>query len=345
MKIIALWLIILSFIATSGSAYAQSDPNGWSDLVTAIKSTDVDKSSSLNNREFTLHKAGIPYGENLLVTPVEAFNVERSGDKYTVRIIDATKLLENVGPLLRRFKRIGWRSTNESTNDFDLSLTGVSRCTSQFVFKQVGGSELNLSEAAKAYKAEFLFSNPAAILQHQVDGPSLSVDRKANDNQPVFLTLQLSLNGAVVGRSDRIAVPICAAPEKGPTGADWQRRTPGQCMVVLWQKDKSKCDVCGSVSIDFEERYVNSCSRPVTCTMRWELRYATSKADYDAGASAVKRYEVRTITFQPNSPRMEKVTLTEPTSHTFGYWWTTPITPAGAYSGFQNNYYQCEWAD
>ncbi|MDP9424022.1 MAG: hypothetical protein M3Q19_14535 [Pseudomonadota bacterium] len=345
MKPFAFWLLILSFVGLSTSVYAQSDPGGWSSLVNAIGSTDVDKASTLNSREFTLVKPGIPAGDTLQVTPVEAFQVQRSGDTYKVRITDASKLLESVGPLLRRFRRIGWRSTAEATSDFDLSLAGVSRCTSKFTFRQVGGAELDLSQAVAAYKTEFLFSNPAAISQHQVEGRGLTVDRAPGDNRPVTLALQLSLSGEVVGRTDPIPVPFCAARSEGPTSADWQPRTPGQCMVVLRQRDKTECDTCGAVTVNFDEEYVNSCSRPVRCTMRWELRYATSKADYDAGASDVKRYEIRTITFRPNQPRNEKVKLAEPSSHSHGYWWTTPITPAGAYPGFQNNYYACEWAD
>ena len=336
-------MAVAASLATSG--LAQSDPGGWNSLVQTISTTEIRNASALNGREFVLSKPGIPASETLVLMPAEAFQVTRSGDTYRVRIVDVSKLVENVGPLLTRFRRVGWKSTSTSDTEFDLSLEGNGQCTSMLSFRQVGGDEINLTTAAQSYKLDFFFSDQARVKQQSVEGSVLRVNRVSGDLKALDVTLQMSLDGKVVGRSTPVAVPACAPVSNNPQAPILEARTPGQCMVTLIQKHTSRCDACQSVTVDFVDEYVNSCSRPVQCTMRWELRYATSAADYQAGASQVKKWHVDTTKFLPNNRVTRRVTLAESAPHRYGYWWTAPVTPSGTYEGFTSNYYACQWAD
>jgi len=318
--------------------------DGWSAVVSAIQNTPANQIDQLNGRTFSLRLEGAS-GRELEVRPPEAFSVEGSGTNWVLRITNAAALLEDAGGGLLVKRSISWRAEIAGDDDFGLELEGVGNCQFSVNFRQVGASELDLSQLRSDFNVSWTFNSPALVENAEIRSAGLLVQRKRGTTGTLEVVLRArNASGTVDAKSAPVTIPLCGeyVPDSGSTTSIVQLRSPSQCMIPLGTR-MDAFTAGGQRGQRFRANYANTCDRPIRCEMTWRMLYYQNDSDYEAlrnGELVATHNEeetwtagqVREFDFEISAPNRTKPAF-----------WTGHFVPDRALPTYQNSDYVCVW--
>lgn len=336
-------LICLGLLSLHGAAWGQT-LTGWPAIVDEIGQTDADRIETLNGRSYVVTLNGAQ-GSDLVVSPVEAFTVERTGASWRVTISNAAALVVNDGNLAVK-RDVAWKAIIGGVRNFPLALRGIGNCQFTVDFSQVGSGPLDLERLSATYNISWTFSNPSIVESAEIKGSGLAVQRRRGSSGVLTVVLRARNSaGTIDARSSPVAIPLCGeyVPDSGSTTSIVQFRNPAQCMVPLGTRTDmlSRTGIAGQ---RFRARYANTCDRPIRCEMVWRMTYYANDADYEAlrngelvathresevwGANQERQFDFEISAAFRNRP----------------VFYTGHFVPDQSVQGYQNSDYQCRWA-
>lgn len=265
--------VLLMATLLLGTSHAQTAPNpqGWSQLVEAVRVTQPKDLQTLNGKRFELRAEAAAPGDSLSVYPVEAFRVERVDAKtFRVTIIDAAKLFDVEQDLLLPLP-IGWQLVIGNIDPSDAALEGTPYCDYLVRFRQKGGHPLDLSKYDDSYLVKWEFNNANLVDEsiRQADGIHIKRAAAGTGDLKVKLSISRQAPKKFEVASDWVAVPTCSTPINTRVATE---ESADSCIKVQVRSIDYCKGQCGALSVTAKAYAQNVCSRRVKCTdMVWTL--------------------------------------------------------------------------
>lgn len=271
MRIVVYALLIAMLLLGTAQAQTSPNPQGWAELVDAVRATQPKALQALNGKEFVLRAEAAAPGDSLNVFPAEAFRVERVDAKnFRVTVIDAAQLFDVEKDLLLP-KPIGWQLIIHDDIDFKAALEGTPYCDYLVRFRQKGGNALDLSKYDDSYRVKWEFNNVNLVDESAREADGIHIKRAAPGagDLKVKLTISRQAPKKFEVASDWVAVPTCSAP---PSTRVVTEESADSCIKVQVRSIDYCKDQCGALQVTAKAYAQNVCSRSVRCeAMEWTL--------------------------------------------------------------------------
>lgn len=297
MRIVVYALLFATLLFATAHAQTSLNPQGWSQLVDAVRATQPKALQALNGKQFVLRAEAAAPGESLSVYPAEAFRVERV-DAKTIRvtITDAAQLFEVEQDLLLP-KPIGWQLVIGNVDPSDAELEGTPYCDYLVRFRQKGGNVLDLSKYDDSYRVKWEFNNFNLVDESAREADGINIKRAALGTGDLKVKLSISRQTPKQFEiaSDWVAVPTCSTPTNTRVLTE---ESADSCIKVQVRSIDYCKGQCGELSITAKAYAQNVCTRSVKCTdMVWTLndgdkRIASQVWWVDLGSGQETFYDV-----------------------------------------------------
>lgn len=316
---ITVFFVFLSPFLSAFSDFA--DPEGFQALVESIKSTKFTEVSSLRGKRFEIRVPEAKLGDELQISPVEAFATEQV-DKTTFRvtILEPDVLVVDRG-FSQEYKIIGWKLILKGVGLIPVGAGGQATCRYELTFKQTGGNNIDLAKVGPEYNLSWDLSNETGIGAVTREGSVLVVIRTGNSSNDARIRLRIEeKSGPYELLSDWVAIPSCQVsrgtpepeprPIPNPIPIPDPEPNPDSCFQKVFI-DSSICDVaCQGTVWKAGYRIQNVCKRRVRCNnIVWTVTDINANrilgvrgeywVDLNAGSTTTAWYEMN-LPYKPS---------------------------------------------